>query len=90
MRYLITLIIILVSYLSTTHADNRKASIYIIGSIHNLHKSQSFNEQRFNSILKNIKPAKVLLEFPLEWFDQSGQPIPDLKESLENESEKDL
>lgn len=89
MRYLIALLFILISDHSIARADNRKTSIYVIGSIHNLHKSQIFNEHRFTSILKNIKPGKVLLEFPLDWFDRYGKPIQDLKESLENESEKD-
>lgn len=84
---ILALILSLVSF-QNLKADDQ-ANLYLIGTIHNLHKSSSFTEEHFTSILQKVSPDLVLLEFPVDWFDQDGNPDSDLKSSLEDESNKD-
>lgn len=70
------------------HAD-LKAQILIVGSLHDLHKSLSFTEDKFEKILTLVNPDLVLLEFPVDWFGPDNLPDSDLKGYLEDETHKD-
>jgi len=72
MKKYFTLIIWWILFVSNVYAS--KAHVIILGTVHDLHKRPNYTEDNFRKILNFHSPDIILIEHPVDWYDENNVP----------------